>query len=145
MPQPALFRTVVCVFLQNEEGHICLFERTGTETSVGVFVVGGGSVDEGENLHQAAVREMKEELGITINPAHLEFVGVFDRTISTGPGRQAQFYFRATQWKGTPTNAEPHKHGNPQWYALDNLPEKLHAWDKMIVENNFAPKLYVIP
>jgi 8-oxo-dGTP diphosphatase len=58
------------------EGKVLLIRR-GKEPLRGRWVVPGGTVELGETLEEALVREMQEETGLTIEP--VELVTVFDR------------------------------------------------------------------
>lgn len=65
-----------------DEGRVVLIRR-GKEPLRGRWVVPGGTVELGETLEQAVVRELKEETGLDVRP--LELVTVFDRIARTGP------------------------------------------------------------
>lgn len=58
------------------EGKVLLIKR-GKEPLRGRWVVPGGTVELGETLEQALVREVREETGLTVRP--VEVVLVFDR------------------------------------------------------------------
>jgi len=58
------------------EGRVLLIRR-GKEPLRGRWVVPGGTVELGETLEQALVREIQEETGLVVRP--LEVVAVFDR------------------------------------------------------------------
>jgi 8-oxo-dGTP diphosphatase len=64
------------------EGKALLIKR-GKEPLRGRWVVPGGTVELGETLEQALVREVREETGLTVHP--LEVVLVFDRIEREGP------------------------------------------------------------
>lgn len=55
----------------------------------------GGIIDAGETPLEAAIRETKEEMGLTIDPQAVKFVAVIDR-VSTALGHTYQFVFRTT-------------------------------------------------
>jgi ADP-ribose pyrophosphatase YjhB (NUDIX family) len=58
------------------EGRVLLIRR-GKEPLYGRWVVPGGTVELGEPLAEALVREMREETGLEVEP--LELLTVFDR------------------------------------------------------------------
>jgi len=58
------------------EGRVLLIRR-GTEPLRGRWVVPGGTVELGESLEAALVREVEEETGLVVRPR--EVVTVFDR------------------------------------------------------------------
>jgi len=63
------------------EGRVLLIRR-GKEPLRGRWVVPGGTVELGETLEEALVREMEEETGLLVEP--LEVVTVFDRILREG-------------------------------------------------------------
>ncbi|HVR69240.1 MAG TPA: NUDIX hydrolase [Vicinamibacteria bacterium] len=60
------------------EGRALLIRR-GKEPLRGRWVIPGGTVEAGETLHDALVREVREETGVTVRPG--EVVLVFDRIL----------------------------------------------------------------
>ncbi len=58
------------------EGRVLLIRR-GKQPLYGRWVVPGGTVELGESLAEALVREMREETGLEVEP--LELLTVFDR------------------------------------------------------------------
>ena len=58
------------------EGRVLLIRR-GKQPLYGRWVVPGGTVELGEPLEDALVREMREETGLEVEP--LELITVFDR------------------------------------------------------------------
>ena len=63
-------------------GRVVLIRR-GKEPLRGRWVIPGGTVELGETLQEALVREMQEETGIVVRPR--EVVLVFDRIERQGP------------------------------------------------------------
>ena len=64
------------------DGRVVLIRR-GKEPLRGRWVIPGGTVELGETLQEALVREMQEETGIVVRPR--EVVLVFDRIEREGP------------------------------------------------------------
>lgn len=64
------------------DGRVVLIRR-GQEPLRGRWVIPGGTVELGETLQEAVVREMQEETGLLVAPR--EVVLVFDRIQREGP------------------------------------------------------------
>ena len=60
------------------EGRVVLIRR-GKDPLRGRWVIPGGTVEAGETLHEALVREVQEETGLTVRPR--DVVLVFDRIL----------------------------------------------------------------
>lgn len=139
---------VVDVILQNAAGEILLFERIGAVRHAGSFSIPGGRAEKGEKVIEVAVRETREEIGVEIDPADLEFVGLIDRpsvnASVTEPERVLHFFFRAQKWCGEPRRMEQEKHGEPFWVALDKLPENINPKLLEIIGRGFQPELVVM-
>ena len=80
-PAPAVFPRVGVGAVVVHEGRVLLIRR-GKEPLRGRWVVPGGTVEPGETLHEALVREVLEETAVTVRP--LEVVLVFDRILREG-------------------------------------------------------------
>jgi mutator protein MutT len=63
------------------DGKVLLIRR-GKEPLRGRWVIPGGTVEAGETLEAALVREMEEETGLTVRPG--EILVVFDRILREG-------------------------------------------------------------
>jgi mutator protein MutT len=64
-----------------EKGRVLLVKR-GHPPLAGEWSIPGGVLEIGELLREAAIREAKEETGLTVETG--EILGVFDRLIRTG-------------------------------------------------------------
>jgi ADP-ribose pyrophosphatase YjhB (NUDIX family) len=71
------------------EGKVLLIRR-GKEPLYGRWVVPGGTVERGETLEAALVREMKEETDLEVKP--LELLTVFDR-IERDPSGDVRYHY----------------------------------------------------
>ncbi len=71
-----------------EDSHVLLVKR-GHPPLAGEWSIPGGVLEVGELLKEAAVREVKEETGLTVEPG--EILGVFDRLIHNG--NRVQYHY----------------------------------------------------
>jgi ADP-ribose pyrophosphatase YjhB (NUDIX family) len=78
----------------------------------------GGLLEPGESPQGAAVREVREELGVDFDPDGL--VGVY--TLAGDGG--IRFVF-AGRLSGTPTAHDPAEISEVQWWGVDRLPQPL--------------------
>ncbi|MBO7258325.1 MAG: NUDIX domain-containing protein [Alphaproteobacteria bacterium] len=107
-------KKVSAVFVLEQDGKFLFLKRT--DNFKGWYLLPGGHVDEGERVIDAAVRELKEELGIIVQQQDLQFVMV------KPDKKYINFFFRVLKWQGVPHNMEPEKHADMAWLDL-NHPE----------------------
>ncbi len=77
----------------------------------------GGKLGEGETVEQAAIREMKEEVGIT--PLDLEERGMLNFEFENDPKILQVHIFSVTQFTSQPVESEEMR---PQWFDTDKIP-----------------------
>ena len=65
--------TVTC-WIINHDGEILLTQRNAKKQYGGMWEPTTGVVISGESSLQGVLRELKEEIGLTINPSEIEFV-----------------------------------------------------------------------
>jgi 8-oxo-dGTP diphosphatase len=102
------------------DGKVLLIRR-GKPPLYGRWVVPGGTVELGESLEQALVREMREETGLEVVP--LEILTVFDRIERDGD-RVVYHYVIVDylcRWLGGEARAASDAL-EAVWAALDDLP-----------------------
>lgn len=79
----------------------------------------GGKVRSGESIEKAAVRELREEVGVMADSASLEPAGVLDFTFERTGTAWRMHIFRLRQWKGEPHESEEMR---PAWHPLTAVP-----------------------
>ncbi|WP_284741704.1 NUDIX hydrolase [Amycolatopsis sp. RTGN1] len=109
----------VHVFLV-QQGKILLMRRAGSGYADGQLGLPAGHVDLGETPTACAVREVAEELGITLDPGELRAGGTMFRN-SQEP--RVDIFFTTRSWDGTPEIREPHKCIELVWADPEQLPE----------------------
>lgn len=115
---------------------VLLQQRSGTGYRDGWWAMLAGHVDPGESVHEAAIREAREEAGVMIAPADLHPVTTVHRFEPGGPQveQRADFFFTATRWSGEPALCEPDKAAAMTWFAVDALPEPLVPHERRVIE-----------
>ncbi|MDO8927224.1 MAG: Nudix family hydrolase [Sideroxyarcus sp.] len=97
---------VSAAVLQRPDGSFLLAQRPPDKIWAGYWEFPGGKVEAGETAHHALVRELYEELGITVQTAYPWITRVF-----TYPHATVRLnFFRVTEWSG-----EMHPHEGQQF------------------------------
>jgi ADP-ribose pyrophosphatase YjhB (NUDIX family) len=106
----------------------------------GTWTMPGGGLHFGENLEDAAFREVSEETGIMINKDSLGFI-----SLSNDKVEDAHFItmgFLCEDFAGEAEVKEPDEITEWQWFALDDLPAPLFICTERLLENYFAQRIY---
>ncbi|MEU0001816.1 NUDIX hydrolase [Streptomyces microflavus] len=102
------------------DDHVLLIERRWNPYA-GSWALPGGHVDAGEASLQAAVRELKEETGITVLAKDLRQVGAFDAPGRDPRGRYVTVAYTATLPEPvTPTPLDDA--ADARWWPINALP-----------------------
>jgi len=115
---------VPSVYVIIKDGSKALFvPRSNTGFNDGQYAVPSGHVEDDETFRKAAVRELKEEVGLTVNEANLEYQATIQRK---GPDDiRVDVWFESNVWQGRPINAEPEKHSMIEWLDITSLPQNV--------------------
>lgn len=105
-----------------KDDKVLLLRRSKTGWRDGEYTLPAGHVDGNETIRAELCREAREEIGITITPADLQFAHVMHQRDSH---EYIDFYFVAKTWSGKPTNCEPEKCDDLRWAAPTDLPENV--------------------
>ncbi|WP_283139289.1 NUDIX hydrolase [Rhizohabitans arisaemae] len=110
----------VHVILERDR-EILLCLRQGTGYADGLYCLPSGHLEAGETVIECAIREAREEVGVTIDTADLRPATVVHHLSPEGRPRMGMF-FASSQWTGDVVNAEPGKCGKLTWAPPDMLP-----------------------
>lgn len=129
-PLPAPFYLIVWLVVQDGSGRVLLGRRNGTGHMNGLWGLPGGRVERGEALMMAAVREVREELGLRVEVASLQPLGV--SRFDIGGMQGTDFLFLTREWAGKPAPLD--KTSEVGWFAPDALPDDCLPWLPAVLE-----------
>ena len=105
---------VLCFLLRDEK---LLLIRKKTGFGAGKITGAGGRIEPGESPEETAIREVREEVGVSIRS--LRKVGLLE-FYSTSPEPDWIVYvFLSSDFEGEPA---PSEEAEPQWVSVDELP-----------------------
>jgi 8-oxo-dGTP diphosphatase len=114
---------------------VLLHLRRGTGYLDGHWASLAGHIEDGETAADAAVREVREEADVELDPADLEPLTTVHR-VTPGAGQVEQrvdFFWTARRWRGEPRVAEPAKNAGLGWFALDELPDPVQPQEAQVL------------
>lgn len=125
-------KTYVIALLYAGE-NILLLQRKDAMFGNNLYSLPGGSVDTGETVRHAIMREVREEVGLSIPAAAFKLAHTYH-----SKGTENNFLalvFTATISGMHPLNVEPHKHSDMQFFNINNLPENIIPAHKQTIES----------
>jgi 8-oxo-dGTP pyrophosphatase MutT (NUDIX family) len=95
-----------------------------------------GHVESGESVFAAAVREAREEIGVTLSERDLRPLTAMHRTHGNQRpiDERVDFFFSCTTWGGEPRVVESHKSGGIRWFALSALPDNVVPHERVVLD-----------
>lgn len=128
---PHLIAPAVNVYII-QGSKVMLSRRANTNWMDGHLCAPGGHVEAGERPRQALVREIEEELGVTVGENDLEFLCVAARHVEPTEYVAYEFVIRDKNYEFI--NNEPDKCSELVWVELNNLPDDIIEDFRTIVE-----------
>ena len=91
---------VVAVALVDAQGRVLIAQRPSGKEHGGLWEFPGGKVEHGESPEAALVRELREELGVTVAPESLDPLTF--SSVGRGARHLLLLLYRCTVWQGEP-------------------------------------------
>ncbi len=129
------FLSSIYLIIRNDKQQVLLQRRQGTKLWPGFLALPAGHIDEGENAYEAAIREAKEELGITIKIEDIIDTFVVNRKNKSLPSYY-DVYFEISSYLGNISIMEKDKCSELVWADIDNLPDDVIDFEKEAINNN---------
>ena len=105
---------VVAAALIDGSGRVLLQQRPTGRSHAGLWEFPGGKVEAGESLETALLREIAEELGITLDPAGLEPLSF----ASTPGNHHVVLLYTCRAWAGEPQCLDAAELG---WFSVSAI------------------------
>ena len=132
------FKNGVCVDLLLKKGNkILLMKRKNTGSDDGMYELPGGHLEYDEDLYDAMIREIKEELIIDLKRNDIKLIYLMHHYT----GERLNFIFECNIENLEPKIGEPNKCEELIWVEINNLPnnttDKIKLIIKDIINNTF--------
>ena len=123
---------------------ILLARRFQTGYRDGEYSIPAGHVEQGETFTVTAIRESKEEIGVSVTEADLTLAHIMQRNKMSDSdyGERLDVVFAAETWQGEVENMEPHKCDDLLWCDIANPPENTIPYIKAILESISKGEFY---
>jgi 8-oxo-dGTP diphosphatase len=99
------------------DGRVLLGKRTSTVRFAGMWDAFGGHLVPCEEPSTALIRELQEELGITV--LQPRFLGIYEDIDPTSNDLFRHYLFFVTRWRGDPKIANE-EHSEVRWFAPED-------------------------
>lgn len=112
---------------------VLLSRRFQTGYEDGKYSVPAGHVETGETFSEALMREIGEEIGITLEKESVRLAHMMQR--KSADSERMDAFFVAETWQGDIQNKEPEKCDDLRWFPLDHLPEHIIPYIRQALES----------
>lgn len=120
------------ILIKNNE--VLLLKRANTGYMDGYYGLPAGHLDGGETAREGGAREVKEEIGINIDPLDFKVVHIMHRKGEND--ERVDFFMTTEKYTGEIKNCEPEKCEELKWFPLNNLPENIVPYIKEAIKNS---------
>ncbi len=116
------------IIVKDEKGRIAFVRRQNTAWLNGYYGLPAGKVEVQENYVAAAIREAKEEIGISVNRENLHHKLTVHRMSDQDTNDRMEWvdiFFEVELYSGEVHNAEPTMSSEIAWFDPADLPSKV--------------------
>lgn len=132
---------VVCALIVRD-GRVLLERHARSYGNEGYFWdIPGGKVECGETPRDAVIREIREELGVTIKPLRL----TSDILPSASTDSNGTRHWLLATWECRIIDGEPSLTDGLQWFDVDSLPENVKSPDREIILESSRTEIWNVP
>lgn len=115
-----------------DQDKVLLLRRFNTGYEDGKYSLPAGHVDAGETFTQTLVREVAEEIGVTLEVMDVHVAHMMHRKAIDS--ERIDTFFVAEKWTGEIRNMEPNKCDDLSWRSLGELPENIIPYVRQALE-----------
>ena len=116
-----------------QAGKILFLLRKNTKFFSDHYGLVGGKVEDGESVATALIRELQEEIGITVTRDDMYLAHCISIKNEHGKDLIA-LVFKINHWQGKLINCEPEKQAEIAWFSYDALPENIIPRHRQVLE-----------
>lgn len=127
-----VFGCVLSLILQDNK--ILMILRKN-KPDAGNYNLVGGRMEEGETVKQAIIREIKEEVGLSVQDKDIKVVSTLHRLCDNKKWNSIEFVVVINSFNGVPENLEPEFCEKLDWIDINNLPENISPYARTAIEN----------
>jgi 8-oxo-dGTP diphosphatase len=124
-----------------KDNQVLMLYRSNTGFANNCYGLPGGKIEPHESAQQALIREMQEELGITVNAQDTQLMHVMSFK-GASDADSLVLLFSITKWLGKLINKESHKHDHIAWFSLDSLPTNIIPRHKHMLNYSIQKQFY---
>ena len=122
---------VGAVILNDNNEILLLLRKKSPE--IGSWTIPGGTVEFGERIEDALIREVEEELGIKVSIVRL--LRVTNHILQSEKQHWVSPAFLVRHISGDPINKEPESHSDIRWFPIKSLPENVTMTTSLAIKS----------
>ncbi len=137
------FKSIICADIMlkkivDGKQYILLMKRKNTGSNDGEYELPGGHLEINEDIFDAMIREVKEELLIDLNREDIKLIHLLHHYT----GERLNFIFEADGTDLNPKIGEKNKCSELIWVNIESLPIETTSKVKKIIDNILKDKFY---